>query len=294
MAGVLPIDVAMDAKHLRSATSRSGRAGRAVLGEARQRVARPGVPPVADRAKRRLEPSLFDVTTSDGDAQHRRLRAANVVASYVHLHFSSNRDARDALCVRAATPATPTTVGNRRPRGSNNAPSPPGGARRPDRMSAGARASAANALASTGEGRDRPVRADRGRRRGQPRQDWSRSRERRRSTGPRSSSSRRWRPAATRSSAGPRSPRSPRRCPAPAPPPWVRSLTQYDAYIAFGMPQYVPSRNLYYNVAVLLGPDGERRRHLQKAQQPARGLLQREGRRARCRRSTRPTGGSRS
>src|SRR5690606_38477276 len=31
----------------------------------------------------------------------------------------------------------------------------------------------------------------------------------------------------------------------------------YDAYIAFGMPQYVERLNLYYNVAVLLDPDGE-------------------------------------
>lgn len=32
---------------------------------------------------------------------------------------------------------------------------------------------------------------------------------------------------------------------------------RYDAYIAFGMPQYVPSQNLYFNVAVLLNPQGE-------------------------------------
>ncbi|MEH1013982.1 nitrilase-related carbon-nitrogen hydrolase [Micromonospora sp. CPCC 206060] len=32
---------------------------------------------------------------------------------------------------------------------------------------------------------------------------------------------------------------------------------QYDAYIAFGMPQYVPQQNLYFNVAVLLNPLGK-------------------------------------
>lgn len=32
---------------------------------------------------------------------------------------------------------------------------------------------------------------------------------------------------------------------------------RYNAYIAFGMPQFDPKRNLYFNVAVLLGPTGK-------------------------------------
>jgi predicted amidohydrolase len=36
-----------------------------------------------------------------------------------------------------------------------------------------------------------------------------------------------------------------------------RIADRYNAYIAFGMPQYVPDLNLYFNVAVLLGPDGK-------------------------------------
>lgn len=35
-----------------------------------------------------------------------------------------------------------------------------------------------------------------------------------------------------------------------------RIADRYDAYIAFGMPQYVPRENLYFNVAVLLDPTG--------------------------------------
>ncbi|HEV2727798.1 MAG TPA: carbon-nitrogen hydrolase family protein, partial [Solirubrobacterales bacterium] len=31
----------------------------------------------------------------------------------------------------------------------------------------------------------------------------------------------------------------------------------FDAYIAFGMPEYEPRKNLYFNVAVLMGPEGE-------------------------------------
>ena len=36
----------------------------------------------------------------------------------------------------------------------------------------------------------------------------------------------------------------------------ARVANRYDAYIAFGMPQYVPAENLYFNVAVLLDPRG--------------------------------------
>ncbi|GIJ44064.1 hypothetical protein Val02_09500 [Virgisporangium aliadipatigenens] len=37
----------------------------------------------------------------------------------------------------------------------------------------------------------------------------------------------------------------------------ARVADRYDAYIAFGMPQYVPAENLYFNVAVLLDPQGK-------------------------------------
>jgi predicted amidohydrolase len=66
---------------------------------------------------------------------------------------------------------------------------------------------------------------------------------------------------------------------------------QYDAYIAFGMPQYVPSHNLYFNVAVLLGPDGQ----VVGTYRKRNNLLERRTTRRsprRCRPSTRRTGGS--
>ena len=88
MSGVLPLDVAMDRRHLAISyveartriASPLGRAGTAARGQEfhQSRVIE------AD-----LEPNLFDLTTSDGEARPGGYQRDGVLASYVHLHLGS-------------------------------------------------------------------------------------------------------------------------------------------------------------------------------------------------------------
>lgn len=89
MAGVLPLDVAMDAEHLAiryvearlRAPSPLGQPGTVVRGQEFHQSRLAG----AD-----LEPTLYDVTASEGQVSRDGYVSRNVVASYVHLHFGSN------------------------------------------------------------------------------------------------------------------------------------------------------------------------------------------------------------
>lgn len=88
MSGVLPLDVAMDSAHLAisyveartRARSPLGKAGTVVRGQEFHQSRVIG----AD-----LEPSLFELTTSDGATRRDGYLQRGVLASYVHLHFAS-------------------------------------------------------------------------------------------------------------------------------------------------------------------------------------------------------------
>lgn len=96
MSGVLPLDVAMDRKRLAISyvetrtriPSPLGRAGTAARGQEfhRSRVIE------AD-----LEPNLFDLTTSEGEARRDGYQRNGVLASYVHLHLGSAPGIADSL-----------------------------------------------------------------------------------------------------------------------------------------------------------------------------------------------------
>jgi cobyrinic acid a,c-diamide synthase len=90
LAGLLPLDIAMDASHLSIRYAEVHTRHASILGAAGT-VAR-GQEFHQSRVERaEIEPSLFDVTDSDGLTHRAGYRLGNVVASYVHLHFSSNR-----------------------------------------------------------------------------------------------------------------------------------------------------------------------------------------------------------
>jgi cobyrinic acid a,c-diamide synthase len=111
MAGVLPLDVVMDPAHL---------AIRYV--EARTRTASPlGPAETTIRgqefhqsriAASDLPPTLYDLTTSDGQTHRDGYQLRNVTASYVHLHLASNPQVAGALLQTAiqARPTTPLTT----------------------------------------------------------------------------------------------------------------------------------------------------------------------------------------
>jgi len=89
MSDVLPLDFTMDPEHLAISYV-----------EARTRVASPlGECGVVARGQRfhqsrivaaEIEPTLYDLTTSDGQRHRDGFLQGGVVASYVHLHFASN------------------------------------------------------------------------------------------------------------------------------------------------------------------------------------------------------------
>ncbi|WP_031465414.1 cobyrinate a,c-diamide synthase [Sciscionella sediminilitoris] len=96
MAGVLPIDIAMDPDHLviRYTESRTTRAS--VLGP-RGTVLRGQEFHQSRVIDADLEPGLFTVTTSTGDSFPAGYRSGNVVASYIHQHFGARPDIAENL-----------------------------------------------------------------------------------------------------------------------------------------------------------------------------------------------------
>ncbi|HEY8471587.1 MAG TPA: cobyrinate a,c-diamide synthase [Natronosporangium sp.] len=90
MAGVLPLDVVMDPAHLaiRYVTVRTRR--RSPLGGPAT-TARGQEFHQSRIVRADLEPDLYEVTTSDGQRYRDGYLHRNVVASYLHLHFGSNR-----------------------------------------------------------------------------------------------------------------------------------------------------------------------------------------------------------
>jgi cobyrinic acid a,c-diamide synthase len=107
MSGVLPLDVVMDPQHLSiryvevrtRAASPLGEAGMALRGQEfhQSRI-----------AAAEIHAALFDVTTSDGQTYRDGYLLGGVVASYVHLHFASNRRLVTSL-VRSAIESRPRT-----------------------------------------------------------------------------------------------------------------------------------------------------------------------------------------
>lgn len=101
MAGLLPLDVAMDPAHLAiayvavrtRADTPLGRAGTRARGQLFHQSRVVGG---------ELAPTLYELTTSDGRRSVDGWVRDAVVASYVHLHFASNRRIADRLVAAAA------------------------------------------------------------------------------------------------------------------------------------------------------------------------------------------------
>src|SRR6478609_741468 len=103
MSGVLPLDVAMDPAHLAisyvevrtRASSPLGRAGTTVRGQEFHQSR------VVDAD---LEPSLFELTTSEGATRLDGYHRGGVLASYVHLHFGSAPGVAESFLAAALSP----------------------------------------------------------------------------------------------------------------------------------------------------------------------------------------------
>ena len=109
MSGVLPLDIAMDREYLAisyvtartSAPSLLGATGTTARGQEfhQSRI-----------TNAEIEATLYDLTTSDGKTSRNGFTQGNVVASYVHLHFSSAPDipAEFIAAARDASQGSPT------------------------------------------------------------------------------------------------------------------------------------------------------------------------------------------
>jgi cobyrinic acid a,c-diamide synthase len=96
MSGVLPLDFVMDRDYLaiRYVTARTlsdsplGKSGTVARGQEfhQSRVVEAGI-----------DPTLFELTTSEGQTHHHGYLDCGVLASYVHLHFSSSPDLARSL-----------------------------------------------------------------------------------------------------------------------------------------------------------------------------------------------------
>jgi cobyrinic acid a,c-diamide synthase len=89
MSGVLPIDIAMDPSHLAIRYLEVRTRAASPLGPART-TARGQEFHQSRITECDIEPTLFDVTTSDGQRFRDGYLLEGVVASYGHLHFASN------------------------------------------------------------------------------------------------------------------------------------------------------------------------------------------------------------
>ena len=107
MAGVLPLDIAMDRDHLAIAYVEARSARRSPLGPAGT-TARGQEFHQSRITESDIEPTLFDVTTSSGERFTDGYLLGGVMASYGHLHFASN-PAVAANLLRSASGARATT-----------------------------------------------------------------------------------------------------------------------------------------------------------------------------------------
>jgi cobyrinic acid a,c-diamide synthase len=100
MAGVLPLDIAMDREYLaisyvKARTTTSSPLGPAGT-EARGQELHQSRVTNAD-----IDAALYELTASDGQTRHDGFVQGSVVASYVHLHFSSAPEIPTALAEAA-------------------------------------------------------------------------------------------------------------------------------------------------------------------------------------------------
>lgn len=96
MSSVLPLDVAMDRKHLAISYVETRTRVASALGEAGT-IARGQEFHQSRVIGADLEPNLFDLTTSEGEARRAGYQRDGVLASYVHLHLGSAPGIADSL-----------------------------------------------------------------------------------------------------------------------------------------------------------------------------------------------------